>query len=101
MVPGGVHARQASPEWFAPWKLAFEARRDALLYLNGKFVGRYMTIGPQSEFYLPEPYLAPERKKNVLTIILAYSEDAGPIRKLQVEPYREFATRRTRVEFAW
>jgi hypothetical protein len=32
------------------WKLAFDAERDALLYVNGKFVGRYSTKGPQSDF---------------------------------------------------
>jgi hypothetical protein len=88
--------------WFAPWKLVFEADRDALLYLNGKFVGRYVTIGPQKGFYLPEPDLVFEgRRKNILTIVLAYTEQAGHIRTLRVSPYDEFVTRRTRVEFEW
>jgi len=88
--------------WFLPWKVTFEADRDALLYLNGKFVGRYVTIGPQKEFYLPEPYLVFEgKRKNILTIILAYTEQPGHIRTLRVSPYEEFFTRRTRVEFEW
>ena len=45
--------------WTIPWKLIFDADCDALIFLNGKFVGRYATIGPQKEFYLPEPYLSP------------------------------------------
>jgi Glycosyl hydrolases family 35/Beta-galactosidase, domain 2/Beta-galactosidase second all-beta domain len=86
--------------WFAPLKLTFEAPHDALLYLNGKFVGRYVTEGPQKDFYLPEPYLA-FGQKNVLVIALAYTESPGPIRTLRVGPYGEFATRRTRIEFEW
>jgi Beta-galactosidase, galactose-binding domain len=87
--------------WFAPWKLTFEAGRDALLYLNGKFVGRYVTVGPQKDFYLPEPYLILGGKDNILTVVLAYAKQAGYIRTLRIAPYEEYATRRTRVEFNW
>jgi hypothetical protein len=75
--------------------------RDALLYLKGKFVGRYVTAGPQKDFYLPEPYLAQGGKKNVLTIVLAYADRPGYLRTLRVAPYEEFSARRTRVEFEW
>jgi hypothetical protein len=93
---------QPSEEWFAPWKLTFEAGRDALLYLNGRFVGRYMTIGPQKDFYLPEPFLnAGTSSKNVLTVVLAYTDQPGHIRTLRVAPYDEYVTRRTRIEFEW
>ncbi len=100
-------AMEQPPEnWFVPWKLTFEASRDALLYLNGKFVGRYVTEGPQKNFYLPEPFFLQEeeekkKKGNALTIVLAYAETAAPIRTLRIAPYREFATRRTRIEFEW
>jgi hypothetical protein len=93
---------QPDEAWFIPWKLTFEAERDALLYLNGKFVGRYVTIGPQKDFYLPEPYLVFDgKRKNALTIVLAYAAEAQHIKTLRVGPYEEFATRRTRVEFEW
>jgi hypothetical protein len=91
-VPGG---------WTIPWKLTFEAVRDALLYLNGEFIGRYVTAGPQKDFYLPEPYLAEGGKKNILTIVLAYADRPGYIRTLRIAPYEEFAARRTRLEFEW
>ncbi len=88
--------------WQIPWKLAFEADRDALLYLNDKFLGRYMTIGPQKEFYLPETFLKfGEKAQNVLTIMLAYADDANHLRTLRVAPYEEFALRRTRMELEW
>jgi Beta-galactosidase, domain 2/Beta-galactosidase second all-beta domain len=93
---------QPAEEWFAPWKLTFEAERDALLYLNGKFVGRYVTEGPQQDFYLPEPYLNLDAKNNnILTIVLAYAASAAPIRTLRLAPYQEYATRRTRIVFEW
>jgi hypothetical protein len=90
------------PEWFAPWYIAFEANRDALLYLNGKFVGRYAVAGPQAEFYVPEPYIFLDGKQNnLLTVVLAYAESPQHVSRLQVAPYREFATRKTKVEFHW
>jgi Glycosyl hydrolases family 35/Beta-galactosidase, domain 2/Beta-galactosidase second all-beta domain len=88
--------------WWIPWKLVFEAERDALFYLNGKFLGRYVTIGPQKEFYLPENYLKLGGKsQNVLTIALAYAEDANHIRTLRIAPYEDFAMHRTRLELEW
>jgi hypothetical protein len=90
-----------SAGWSVPWKVTFEAERDALLYLNGKFVGRYVTTGPQKDFYLPEPYLALGGKKNLLTILLAYADRPNYIRTLRVAPYEAFSARRTRIEFEW
>jgi len=88
--------------WSVPWKATLEADRDTLLYLNGRFVGRYVTIGPQKDFYLPEPYLSFDSKRpNVLTVVLAYTDQPQHIRTLRVGPYEEFATRRTRLEFEW
>jgi hypothetical protein len=86
--------------WKIPWKLAFDADCDSLIFLNGKFVGRYVTIGPQKEFYLPEPYLAAAGENN-LTFLLAYTDQTRHLRKLQVAPYTEFSVRRTRIEFEW
>jgi len=90
-----------SAGWTIPLKLTCEADRDALLYLNGKFLGRYVTVGPQKDFFLPEPYLVTTGKKDVLTIVLAYTDQPGYIRTLRISPYEEYATHRTRVEFAW
>jgi len=86
--------------WKIPWKLTFDADCDALIFLNGRFTGRYITIGPQKEFYLPEPYLSPGGEHN-LTFLLAYTDQSHHLRKLQVGPYPEFSARRTRVEFEW
>jgi hypothetical protein len=91
----------AGPGWTAPWKLTFEAERDALIYLNGKFVGRYVTVGPQKDFYLPGPYFASAGRDNILTFVLAYTDRPGHVRTLRVGPYEEFSAHRTRVEFQW
>jgi hypothetical protein len=87
--------------WTVPWKLVFDADCDALIYLNGKFVGRYVTVGPQKEFYLPEPYLSPAGRHNLLSFVLAYTDQPHHLRTLRVAPYLEFSVRRTRVEFEW
>ena len=92
---------QPAENWQVPWRAEFRADRDALLYLNGKFVGRYMTIGPQTEFFLPDSYLHFGEQPNILTVVLAYAEDADAIRDLRIAPYDEFAICRTRVEFEW
>jgi hypothetical protein len=89
-----------TPGWMVPWKLSFEADRDALIYLNGKFVGRYVTVGPQKEFYLPGAYFA-TTGENILTFVLAYTERPGHMRTLRVGPYEEFSAHRTRLEFQW
>ncbi|HEV2425258.1 MAG TPA: beta-galactosidase [Terriglobia bacterium] len=88
--------------WFLPRKLTIETDRDALLYLNGIFVGRYVIAGPQKDFYLPEPYLAFGSKTgNVVTVALAYTDSLAALHTLTVSPYEEFVTQRTRVEFQW
>jgi hypothetical protein len=89
------------PSWSIPWKLVFGSDRDALFYLNGKFVGRFVTAGPQTDFYLPEPYLRRDGIPNVITVVLAYSESPAHIRTLRVEPYDGYSSRRTRVSFEW
>ncbi|MGH9396717.1 MAG: beta-galactosidase [Terriglobia bacterium] len=93
---------QPPEEWSIPWKATIEADRDALIYLNGKFVGRYVTIGPQKDFYLPEPWINwGIKSSNILTVVLAYTDAPQHIKTLRIAPYKEFATRRTRVEFRW
>ena len=91
----------AGQGWSIPWKLTFEANRDAVFYLNGTFIGRYVVVGPQTSFYLSESLLQTEGQSNTLTIVLAYADTADSIKTLRVEPYEDYAVRRTRVEFRW
>jgi len=90
-----------SEGWAVPWKLILEADRDALIYLNGRFIGRSVTVGPQMEFYLPEPYLHLDNQPNLLTVLLAYTETPTMIKTLRIEPYLDYCARRTRLEFEW
>jgi hypothetical protein len=87
--------------WSIPWKVTFEASRDALFYLNGVFIGRYVVVGPQTSFYLPEPLLRTKGPSNVLTLVLAYADSADSIRTLRVELYEDYSVRRNRVAFSW
>ena len=90
----------SAENWRIPLQLAFDADCDALIYINGKFLGRYVTIGPQKEFYLPEPYLSPDGD-NSLTFVLAYTDHPGHLRRLVIMPYAEFSVRKTRLEIEW
>lgn len=76
--------------WSVPWKAVLAADRDALLYLNGNFVGRFVTAGPQTDFYLPEPFLHGDGKENLLTVVLAYTNTAAHLKVLRIEPYVEY-----------
>ncbi len=91
----------AEAGWVVPLKVTFEGDRDALIYLNGKFVGRYVTAGPQKEFYLPAPYMSPAGSQNTLTFVLAYTDRPSHLRALRMGPYEEFSARRTHLEFQW
>lgn len=57
-----------APGYRAAIKLSLPAGGErCLIYLNGRAVGHYEGVGPQRDFYLPEPYLADE---NLLAIVL-------------------------------
>lgn len=84
--------------WSVPLRLEIEAGRDALIYLNARFVGRFAVSGPQSAFYLPEGLLLRGAEQNRLTIALAYSETAASLHSVRVSPFLEYAARRSRVE---
>jgi hypothetical protein len=88
--------------WFSPLKVCISADRDALIYVNGRFVGFYRTIGPQSEFYLPEPFLhIGTGQENIVTVRLAYTNAPGSLKQLTIEPFREYAARKTQVQLNW
>jgi hypothetical protein len=88
----------ADPAWSVPWKLDLQADRDALIYLNCRFIGRFVTTGPQSDFYLPEGLLLRDGAQNTLTIVLAYAETVACLRSLCIAPCLEYAARQSRVE---
>ena len=48
-----------------------DAKDRVLMFINGKPLGQFEHIGPQYDFYFPEPYLQDE---NVLTFILEGSK---------------------------
>ncbi len=90
----------ADPRWFCPWKLGITSDRDALVYINSRFVGFYRTIGPQDEFYVPEPYLHMNgTEENTVTVRLAYTDKAESLQQLVLSPYTEFASRKTQIKF--
>ena len=71
-----------------PWKFRLDANANAFISLNGHLLGRYWSIGPQHDFWLPESWLIPG--KNTITLCARPIKDAPPdqlIKKALVEPY--------------
>ncbi len=72
----------------APWKFHLVADANAFISLNGHLLGRYWSVGPQHDFWLPECWLMPG--KNAITICARATKDAAPdqlIKNAFVEPY--------------
>lgn len=89
-------------DWFCPWNVTIAADRDALIYVNERFVGFYRPIGPQSAFYLPETYFSHGGgQKNTITVVLAYADNLNPLKQLIICPYEEFAAKPSKVVFEW
>jgi len=76
----------------APWKLHIEAGGYALIYLNGRLIGRYADEGPQSDFYLPECWLKPAGQENSLVLAVRDAVHPACLTALQVLPYDGYAT---------
>ena len=71
-----------------PWRFRLDANANAFISLNGHLLGRYWSIGPQHDFWLPECWLKPG--KNIITICARPTKVASPdqvIKKVIVEPY--------------
>ncbi len=106
--PGMIWARRnftlpaaaATAGWFLPWELHLEADSDALIYVNGKFIGRYAVMGPQNDFYLPEPWLR-FGGRNELVLVLPYRNSLAGVRALAARPIAGAATCRRRIEWVF
>ena len=88
-------SRPPSP-WNIPLKLRLKVNTDALIYLNGRIVGRYNGIGWQREFYLPDCWLNP-KGKNVIALAVRNAGQAGGLSEIAVRPYPEFSVERHQV----
>ncbi len=76
---------KGDPEYVAPLRLTLnEVKSKCLIYLNGHLVGRYADIGPQKDFYLPEPWL---KQENVLASAVECFERDGMTGDIVVSPY--------------
>ena len=67
----------------APLHVELSGRIHALIYLNGRLIGRYYPGGSQSMFYLPEPYLSNENE----LIILATPAESNATVNVMFKPY--------------
>ncbi len=83
----------------APWKLKLEAGGEAIIYVNGYPVGRYSDRGPQSEFYLPDPWLHTGSTPNIVAIALRDGTRPASLKSISIAPYGEYATRKMTISF--
>jgi len=88
------------PEWNIPLKLCLKVNTDALVYLNGRIVGRYTGIGWQREFFLPDSWLVP-RGRNVIALAVRNAGQAGGLSEIAVRPYPEFGVQRHKVVISY
>jgi hypothetical protein len=64
------------------------------IYLNGELIGRYMKIGPQRDFYLPEPFL---KEDNCIAVAVENYEGQNPeASNLTILPY--YAAKKLMIE---
>ena len=85
--------------WQIPWKLKLDAAGEALIYLNGELLGKFTDRGPQTDYYLPEPWLKfGDRQENVVAIAIRAAANRPIVRKASVAPYEEFSVKVNDVE---
>jgi hypothetical protein len=68
-------------------RLHLKATGNGFLYLNGRPLGRYWEVGPQRDFYLPECWLNPPGKDNLVTLELRPTRSPVGIGEASVETY--------------
>ncbi|MCX6992660.1 MAG: beta-galactosidase [Kiritimatiellaeota bacterium] len=99
-IPGWVWYRKkitfvADNKFIAPWRVTIRnTAAKALVYFNGRLIGRYSNIGPQEHFYIPEELL---QKNNVLAIALDPREQAAILGEIHISPY--YVTRKLNIGF--
>ena len=91
LVPGVVWYRLSFPlaepdEWHVPLGLGLNLSGDAVVFLNGKMIGRYDDGGPQTDFYLPEPYLSYGGRNQLALAVRSAAADAS-LRSARIVPY--------------
>ena len=84
-------------KFIGPWKLKMDAGGEALIYVNGYPVGRYSDRGPQTEFYLPEPWLHTGGNPNIVAVAIRDGAQPAGLRSIAVQPYGEYTTRKMAV----
>jgi len=82
----GVFRVEPGSRVAAPLRLRVSARGvRMLIYFNGQFVGRFVSEGPQTEFYVPEPLV--REGENVVTIMVHVVDRDARVESVSLEPY--------------
>ncbi len=78
---------------FLPWCLKLDVTGNALLYLNGRPIGRFWQHGGQREYFLPDCWLNTGGKKNVVALCMRPLNEPARVLAARVEPYVVYATK--------
>jgi len=82
--------KEKKSDIICPLKLIIpkEIKGTALIFLNEKHIGRYEDIGPQFEYYLPEPWLKWNGEINDLTIlVVSFKKNTVLHPDFKIKPY--------------
>jgi Glycosyl hydrolases family 35/Glycosyl hydrolases family 2, sugar binding domain len=85
------NAPPMDPHAWVPWRLHLELNANAFVYFNGHLLGRYYSRGPQTDFWLPECWLA---ANNIVALQATPTSDGPVIKAIEVRPYAQFAEER-------
>jgi hypothetical protein len=85
-------------DWSIPLKFSTEINGDALIYLNGQLLGKYVKKGWQRDFYLPENWLN-LNGDNSIALIVKSNDVAAEVCKASVNAFEEYAVKTNVVDF--
>jgi hypothetical protein len=87
------------PNWSVPFQLLLEAKGEALIFLNGRLLGRSPPDAGEREFPLPPSWLGFGAKEdNLLAVCVLSDSGEGGLLSARVHPYSDHMTRREQIE---
>ena len=81
---------------WVPWCLKIAGHGNGFIYINGHNIGRIWEFGGQREFFLPDCWLEPAGKQNVIALCLRGVDKPAALHAASVVPYRVYAEYKTR-----
>ena len=80
------------PGIYQTWFLRVDASKDAIFYLNGKFLGHVSPVGLQRDFYLPGSYFSLDGKNELRVVSINGSTGAVSAIRVVSNPHKAART---------